>query len=106
MDELALVLLCCIPAAIGAVTILYVLFEQTVLEPLRHSVLVLAVDSADAPVAEMLRVARFNSWGHATLVLDAQHVLTEPGKLVAEGLCDDVVDAAGLTAAVNRALGR
>ncbi len=102
MSDVGVLLLCCIPAVIGIVTILYALFESAVLAPLSKAVLILPVDSEKEPVGEMLRVVRFNSSGYTTLVLDRRGVIRRPEKLLRDGLCDDVVDAAHLRDAVER----
>ncbi len=102
MGNVGVILICCIPAVIGIVTIVYALFESAVLEPLSRAVLIVPVESEKDPVGEMLRVVRFNASGDTTWVLDRKGGLRRPDKLLDDGLCDGVVDAAHLRDAVDR----
>ena len=104
MKEAGLILLCAIPAVVGVVAIVYALLDTAVLDPLGRTILIVPVYDAETPIAEMLRVVRFNSFGHATVVADMTGCLEAPEKLVELGLCDEVTDAAGVERYVRRQL--
>ena len=106
MKEAGLVLLCAIPAVVGVVALLWTLLETTVLDPLGKAILVVPVYDADTPVAEILRVARMGSCGHATVVADMRGCVEAPEKLVELGLCDAVTDASGVERFVRSRLRR
>ncbi len=95
MKEVGLILLCAVPSVVGIVAVVYALLETAVLDPLGKSILIVPVYDPQIPVSEMLRVVRFNSFGHSTVVADMTGRLAAPEKLVELGLCDAVTDAAG-----------
>lgn len=106
MKEAGLILLCAIPGVVGMVALLWTLLETTVIDPLGKTILVVPVYDAQTPVAEILRVVRMSSFGHATVVADMKGCIEAPEKLIELGLCDEVTDATGVERFVRRRLYR